>query len=96
MGGNIVLNIIRTALVGILCVLAFLSVRQYNAFERRILEVKGGIHWREAHLLMEMIADSGRMTSLEVTELNPILDVRNQSGQVAVELILSAFGKSIL
>jgi arginase len=58
--------------------------------------VRGGIDWREAHLLMEMAADSRRMTSLEITELNPILDVRNQSGQVAVELILSAFGKRIL
>ena len=58
--------------------------------------VKGGISWREANLLMEMIADSGLMTSLEITELNPILDVRNQSGEVAVDLILSAFGKSIL
>jgi arginase len=58
--------------------------------------VKGGISWREANLLMEMVADSGRMTSLEVTELNPILDVRNQSGEVAVDVILSAFGKRIL
>lgn len=58
--------------------------------------VKGGISWREANLLMEMVADSGAMTSLEVTELNPILDVRNQSGEVAVDVILSAFGKRIL
>jgi arginase len=58
--------------------------------------VKGGISWREANLLMEMVADSGGMTSLEVTELNPVLDVKNQSGEVAVEVILSAFGKRIL
>ncbi|MBX3463091.1 MAG: arginase [Planctomycetes bacterium] len=58
--------------------------------------VKGGISWREANLLMEMVSDSGRMTSLEITELNPILDVRNQSGEVAVDVILSAFGKRIL
>lgn len=58
--------------------------------------VKGGISWREANLLMEMVSDSGRMTSLEVTELNPILDVKNQSGEVAVDVILSAFGKRIL
>jgi len=58
--------------------------------------VKGGINWREANLLMEMISDTGRMTSLEVTELNPILDVKNQSGEVAVDLISSAFGKRIL
>jgi arginase len=58
--------------------------------------VKGGIDWREANLLMETVADSGRMLSVEITELNPILDDRNRSGQVAVDLISSAFGKSIL
>jgi arginase len=58
--------------------------------------VKGGISWREANLLMEMVADAGGMTSLEITELNPVLDVKNQSGEVAVDVILSAFGKRIL
>lgn len=58
--------------------------------------VKGGIEWREAQLLMETVADSGKMTSCEITELNPIFDIQNRSGEVAVELILSAFGKSIL
>lgn len=58
--------------------------------------VKGGISWREANLLMEMVSDTGQMRSLEVTELNPILDVRNQSGEVAVDVICSAFGKRIL
>ena len=58
--------------------------------------VKGGISWREANLLMEMVSDTGKMTSLEVTELNPILDVKHQSGEVAVDVILSAFGKRIL
>lgn len=58
--------------------------------------VKGGISWREANLLMELVSDTGRMTSLEVTELNPVLDVKNQSGEVAVDVILSAFGKRIL
>jgi arginase len=58
--------------------------------------VRGGIDWREANLLCEMAADSQRMVGFEITELNPILDVRNQSGEVAVDLILSAFGKSIL
>ncbi len=58
--------------------------------------VKGGIDWREGNLLMEAVADSGKMVSCEITELNPILDVRNQSGQVAVEMLSSAFGKSIL
>jgi arginase len=58
--------------------------------------VRGGIDWREANLLMENVADSGRMVSCEVTELNPILDNGNQSGRVAVDIISSAFGKSIL
>lgn len=58
--------------------------------------VKGGISWREANLLMEMVSDTGKMRSLEVTELNPILDVENQSGEVAVDVITSAFGKRIL
>ncbi|MEM7202154.1 MAG: arginase [Planctomycetota bacterium] len=58
--------------------------------------VKGGLSWREGNLLLEMVADAGRMTSLEITELNPVLDVRNQSGEVAVELAGSAFGKRIL
>jgi len=58
--------------------------------------VKGGISWREASLLMEHVADSQRMTSLEITELNPMLHVRNESGVVATELVLSAFGKRIL
>lgn len=58
--------------------------------------VKGGLSWREANLLMEMVSDTGRMLSLEVTELNPILDIKNQSGEVAVDVIVSAFGKRIL
>ena len=58
--------------------------------------VKGGLNWREANLLMEMVSDTGAMCSLEVTELNPILDIKNQSGEVAVDVICSAFGKRIL
>ncbi len=58
--------------------------------------VKGGLNYREAHLIMEAVADTGRMTSLEVVENNPILDTRNQSVEFAVEMILSAFGKRIL
>jgi arginase len=58
--------------------------------------VKGGLDYREAHLIMEVIADSGVMTSLEVVEVNPILDDRNASGEFALELIQSAFGKKIL
>lgn len=58
--------------------------------------VKGGLDYREAHLIMEMIADSGKMTSLEIVEVNPILDNRNQSAEFAVETVQSAFGKRIL
>jgi arginase len=58
--------------------------------------VKGGLDYREAHFLMEVLADSGLMTSLEVVEANPILDVRNASATFAVELVQSAFGKRIM
>ncbi len=58
--------------------------------------VKGGLDYREAHLIMEVIADAGVMTSLEVVEVNPILDERNASAEFAVELVQSAFGKKIL
>jgi len=58
--------------------------------------VKGGLDYREAHLLMEMLAESRRMSSLELVEINPILDSRNQSAEFAVELVQSAFGKKIL
>ena len=58
--------------------------------------VKGGPTYREAQLCMEMIADTGRMASLDVVELNPALDVRNATAEVAVDLIESLFGKSTL
>ncbi|PPE71394.1 arginase [Caldimonas thermodepolymerans] len=58
--------------------------------------VRGGPTYREAQLCMEMIADSGRLASLDVMELNPALDVRNQTAEVAVDLIASLFGKSTL
>jgi arginase len=58
--------------------------------------VKGGLDYREAHLIMELLHDSGVMTSLEMVEVNPILDDRNASGAFAVELVQSAFGKKIL
>ncbi len=57
--------------------------------------VIGGISYREAHLLTEMVADSGRLTSMEVVELNPILDRRNETGKLAISLVLSALGKRI-
>jgi arginase len=58
--------------------------------------VMGGPTYREAQLCMEMIADTGRMGSLDVMELNPALDVRNRTAEVAVDLIESLFGKSTL
>ena len=58
--------------------------------------VPGGVTYREAHLAMELVADSGRMTSFEVVEVNPILDSANRTGRLAVQLALSAFGKRIL
>ncbi|MEJ8568324.1 arginase [Elongatibacter sediminis] len=58
--------------------------------------VPGGVSFREAHLLLEYVADDGRMSSLEVVELNPFLDDRNISAERTLELILSAMGKSIL
>jgi arginase len=58
--------------------------------------VPGGVRFREAHLLMEYCADSNKMCSLEVVELNPFMDQGNVSAERTVELILSALGKSIL
>jgi arginase len=58
--------------------------------------VRGGPGYREAQLCMEMIADSGRLASLDVMELNPALDVRNRTAELAVDLIESLFGKSTL
>jgi len=58
--------------------------------------VKGGLDYREAHLIMELLHDSGAMTSLEMVEVNPILDDRNTSAIFAVELVQSGFGKRIL
>ena len=58
--------------------------------------VPGGPSYREAQLCMEMIADTGRLASLDVMELNPALDVRNKTAELAVDLIESLFGKSTL
>ena len=58
--------------------------------------VRGGPTYREAQLCMEMIADTGRLASLDVMELNPALDERNRTANVAVDLIGSLFGKSTL
>ena len=58
--------------------------------------VKGGITYREAHLAMEMLCDSNRMTSMEVVEVNPVIDEANRTAKLAVELLMSAMGKQIL
>ncbi|HZP32954.1 MAG TPA: arginase [Candidatus Acidoferrales bacterium] len=58
--------------------------------------VRGGITYREAHLAMEMIADSEAMASLEVVEINPVIDLHNKTALLAVEMVLSALGKKIL
>lgn len=56
----------------------------------------GGLTYREAHLALELVADSGRLTSMDMVEINPTLDVHNQTAELAVELIASALGKRIL
>jgi arginase len=58
--------------------------------------VRGGLSYREAHLAMEMIGDSGRMLALEVVEVNPVYDEANRTAMLAVELVSSALGKRIL
>ncbi|WP_445475652.1 arginase [Methanococcoides methylutens] len=58
--------------------------------------VKGGLTYREAHLALEMIAEADILASLDVMEVNPILDCHNQTAELAVELIASALGKRIL
>ena len=58
--------------------------------------VQGGITYREAHLAMEMLCDAAKMTSMEVVEVNPVIDEVNRTGILAVELVMSAMGKRIL
>ena len=58
--------------------------------------VPGGPNYREAQLVMEMIADTGRMGSLDIVELNPALDNHNATAELAVDLVESLFGKSTL
>ncbi len=57
--------------------------------------VVGGVTYREAHLAMELLADSRKVIALDVVEINPILDERNRTAQIAIELICSALGKKI-
>jgi arginase len=58
--------------------------------------VRGGMSYREAHLSMEMISDSNGMLSMEVVEVNPVLDSANRTALLGVELVMSAMGKKIL
>jgi arginase len=58
--------------------------------------VRGGATYREAHLAMELICDTGKMLSMDIVEVNPVLDQYNRTAELAVELILSALGKKIL
>jgi arginase len=58
--------------------------------------VRGGFDYREAHMVMEIIADSGLLRALDIVEVNPTLDVRNDTAVLATELVLSALGKEIL
>jgi arginase len=58
--------------------------------------VKGGLSYREAHMLMELVAESGKLGSLDVVEVNPVLDTRNSTAELGVELVLSALGQTIL
>nr|MDQ3398777.1 arginase family protein [Deinococcota bacterium] len=58
--------------------------------------VPGGLSYREAHLLMELFADAGVVTSLDLVEVNPILDAANKTAQIMVEMASSLLGKTIL
>jgi arginase len=58
--------------------------------------VKGGLDYREAHMVMEIVADSGLLSSLDMVEVNPTLDVQNTTAQLGTELVLSALGMKIL
>jgi arginase len=58
--------------------------------------MRGGLSYRDAHMIMEILAESGRLTSLDLVEANPTLDVRNSTAELGTELILSALGLNIL
>jgi arginase len=58
--------------------------------------VRGGVTYREAHLALEMVADSRSMLSFELVEVNPVIDLHNTTALLGVELVLSGLGKKIL
>src|SRR5207253_507766 len=77
-------------------VLAAALGRAGDEFRRGGTPVRGGLSYREAHLAMETVAESGLLDSMDVVEVNPILDRENATGQLAVELVASALGARIL
>ena len=58
--------------------------------------VPGGLSYREAHMLLEMVAETGRLRALDLVEVNPMLDTHNATAELAVALALSAFGQRVL
>ena len=58
--------------------------------------MRGGLNYREAHMLMELVADTGRLPALDLVEVNPVPDTHNLTAQLGVELALSALGQQIL
>jgi len=58
--------------------------------------VRGGLSYREAHLALELVSEAGLLDSLDVVEVNPVLDRENQTAELAVELVASALGARIL
>ena len=58
--------------------------------------MKGGLDYREAHMVMEIVADSGRLLALDLVEVNPTLDIRNSTAELGAELALSVLGKKII
>jgi arginase len=94
-------NVVRTALNTLGDVSALHVSLDMDSLDPQVASgvgtpVPGGLTYREAHLLMEMLADDGRVRSLDIVEVNPILDVGNRTAEVAVELVSSLFGQRIL
>jgi arginase len=94
-------NVVRTALDALGDVGAIHISLDMDALDPQVASgvgtpVPGGLTYREAHLLMEILADDGRVRSLDVVEVNPILDMGNRTAEIAVELIASLFGQRIL
>ena len=94
-------NVVRAALKSLGNVSALHVSLDMDSLDPRVAPgvgtpVSGGLTIREAHLLMEMLADDGRVRSLDLVEVNPILDEYNRTAQVAVDLTASLFGQRII